>query len=60
MFDHHIFKDPKEFLPYLNELQQLEPDYQMYTIDKKLKRYRSALKHIVNCGQNQFLLYIYF
>lgn len=42
-------KDPKEYLPFLNELRRLEPNYQKYTIDKYLKRYKSALSHISQC-----------
>ncbi|XP_054872358.1 elongator complex protein 1-like isoform X2 [Amphiprion ocellaris] len=33
-------KDPKEYLPFLNMLKSLEPNYQRYTIDKHLKRYK--------------------
>uniref|UniRef100_A0A3Q2D9B7 Elongator complex protein 1 n=1 Tax=Cyprinodon variegatus TaxID=28743 RepID=A0A3Q2D9B7_CYPVA len=39
-------KDPKEYLPFLNMLKTLEPNYQRYTIDKHLKRYRKALVHL--------------
>ncbi|XP_066992308.2 elongator complex protein 1 isoform X2 [Anabrus simplex] len=42
-------KDPKEYIPFLNELHLLEPNYQRYTIDNFLKRYSSALKHIALC-----------
>uniref|UniRef100_A0A8C4E9W9 Elongator complex protein 1 n=1 Tax=Dicentrarchus labrax TaxID=13489 RepID=A0A8C4E9W9_DICLA len=44
-------KDPKEYLPFLNMLKSLEPNYQRYTIDKHLKRYRKALHHLSKCGQ---------
>lgn len=43
-------KDPKEFLPFLNELKQLEENYRKYRIDNHLKRYEKALEHIVKCG----------
>ena len=43
-------KDPKEYLPFLNELKQMNETYRKYKIDLYLKRYASALKHIVNCG----------
>ena len=40
-------KDPKEYLPYLNELAAMTPNMRMYTIDIRLKRTKSALKHII-------------
>uniref|UniRef100_A0A669ER50 Elongator complex protein 1 n=1 Tax=Oreochromis niloticus TaxID=8128 RepID=A0A669ER50_ORENI len=46
-------KDPKEYLPFLNMLKSLEPNYQRYTIDKHLKRYRKALHHLSKCGQSE-------
>ncbi|KAK0173969.1 hypothetical protein PV328_007099 [Microctonus aethiopoides] len=39
-------KDPKEYIPYLNSLAELEENYRKFKIDKDLKRYESALKHI--------------
>ncbi|XP_016422525.1 elongator complex protein 1-like [Sinocyclocheilus rhinocerous] len=47
-------KDPKEYLPFLNMLKTLEPNYQRYTIDKHLKRYRKALHHLSKCGEEHF------
>nr|XP_046262675.1 elongator complex protein 1 [Scatophagus argus]XP_046262676.1 elongator complex protein 1 [Scatophagus argus] len=47
-------KDPKEYLPFLNMLKSLEPNYQRYTIDKHLKRYRKALQHLSKCGEEHF------
>uniref|UniRef100_A0A671U958 Elongator complex protein 1 n=1 Tax=Sparus aurata TaxID=8175 RepID=A0A671U958_SPAAU len=47
-------KDPKEYLPFLNMLKSLEPNYQRYTIDKHLKRYRKALQHLSKCGDEHF------
>uniref|UniRef100_A0A8C9YF06 Elongator complex protein 1 n=1 Tax=Sander lucioperca TaxID=283035 RepID=A0A8C9YF06_SANLU len=47
-------KDPKEYLPFLNMLKNLEPNYQRYTIDKHLKRYRKALHHLSKCGEEHF------
>lgn len=43
-------KDPKEYLPFLNELKQLEENYRKYRIDNHLKRHQKALEHIVKCG----------
>lgn len=45
-------QDPKEYLPFLNMLKSLEPNYQRYTIDKHLKRYRKALTHLSKCGKS--------
>ena len=39
-------KDPKEFLPFLNELKAQPEFYRRFSIDKHLKRYSSALKNI--------------
>ncbi|OVA18310.1 IKI3 [Macleaya cordata] len=43
-------KDPKEFLPFLQGLERMQPGIMQYTIDLKLHRYESALKHIVSAG----------
>ena len=45
-------KDPKEYLPFLNKLKTLEPNYQRYSIDKHLKRYSKALLHLSQCGES--------
>ncbi|KAM8909960.1 elongator complex protein 1 isoform 2-T2 [Spinachia spinachia] len=47
-------KDPKEYLPFLNMLKSLETNYQRFTIDKHLKRYRKALHHLSKCGEEHF------
>ncbi|XP_069486709.1 elongator complex protein 1 isoform X2 [Ambystoma mexicanum] len=47
-------KDPKEYLPFLNDLKKMETNYQRYTIDKHLKRYTKALLHLAKCGQEHF------
>ncbi|XP_034546427.1 elongator complex protein 1-like [Notolabrus celidotus] len=47
-------KDPKEYLPFLNMLKSLELNYQRYTIDKHLKRYKKALHHLSKCGEEHF------
>ena len=46
-----IPQDPKEYLPFLNELHALPLSYQRYRIDKHLHRYTKALTHIAQCGQ---------
>lgn len=40
-------KDPKEYVPFLNHLKNLEENYMKFNIDKHLKRYNKALEHIV-------------
>ncbi|KAK3526535.1 hypothetical protein QTP70_030761 [Hemibagrus guttatus] len=47
-------KDPKEYLSFLNMLKTLEPNYQRYTIDKHLKRYKKALHHLSKCDEEHF------
>lgn len=44
-------KDPKEYLPFLNQLNRLPPDYQHFKIDCFLKRFKKALHHISKCGE---------
>ncbi|EEB17582.1 elongator complex protein, putative [Pediculus humanus corporis] len=44
-------KDPKEYLPFLNNLKSLEPHYQKYSIDKYLKRYKKALENLIQCDE---------
>lgn len=47
-------KDPKEYVPFLNKLNKLEPDYRRFTIDMHLERYKKALKNISLCGEAHF------
>ncbi|XP_034114573.1 elongator complex protein 1 [Drosophila albomicans] len=47
-------KDPKEFLPYLNELKALPEDYRKFKIDEHLKRYDCALTHLAACGEEHY------
>lgn len=47
-------KDPKEYIPFLNQLRRLEENYCRFTIDKHLKHFASALKHISCCGPDHF------
>lgn len=39
-------KDPREYLPYLQSLQDMQPLRQRFTIDNDLKRYNKALGHL--------------
>jgi elongator complex protein 1 len=52
-------KDPKEYLPFLNELKSFEENYRKYKIDFHLKRYKKALDSIVKCGMFYFLIFIH-
>ncbi|XP_033730609.1 putative elongator complex protein 1, partial [Pecten maximus] len=47
-------KDPKEYIPFLNQLRKLSGHFQLYTIDEHLKRYSKALVHISKCGPEHF------
>ncbi|XP_076625115.1 elongator complex protein 1 [Colletes latitarsis] len=46
-------KDPKEYIPFLNNLIKLDENYMKYSIDLHLKRYESALEHIAK-DKNRF------
>jgi len=46
-------KDPKEYIPFLNNFKQMEENFMKYSIDKYLKRFESALHHIAKC-QDKF------
>lgn len=47
-------KDPREYLPFLDSLQQIEDQhYRRYRIDKHLKRYAKAVEHIARCGADR-------
>ena len=46
-----FLQDPKEYLPFLNELKKLSPYYRQYRIDVHLRRYERALVNISQCGQ---------
>ncbi|KAL2558017.1 Elongator complex protein 1 [Forsythia ovata] len=43
-------KDPKEFLPFLQELECMPTVLMQYNIDLKLQRYERALRHIMSAG----------
>lgn len=47
-------RDPKEFLPFLQELENMPTPVMCYTIDCKLYRYESALKNIAAAGDAYF------
>lgn len=39
-------KDPREFLPYLNSLKEMDPQYMRFKVQYDLKEYELALKEI--------------
>ncbi|PRQ59079.1 putative transcription factor WD40-like family [Rosa chinensis] len=43
-------QDPKEFLPFLQELESMPDTLMRYNIDLRLQRFEKALKHIVSAG----------
>ncbi|KAJ8540357.1 hypothetical protein K7X08_030276 [Anisodus acutangulus] len=47
-------KDPKEFLPYLQELENMPIVLMRYNIDLRLQRFEAALQHIVSAGDAYF------
>ncbi|KAF9164239.1 hypothetical protein DFQ26_001667 [Actinomortierella ambigua] len=47
-------KDPREYLPFLNELRALEKYYQRFRIDDHLKRHARALTHLSQAGEKYF------
>ncbi|KAK5148025.1 putative elongator complex protein 1 [Rachicladosporium monterosium] len=44
-------KDPREYLPYLQGLSDMQPLRQQYTIDDDLKRHHKALAHLHSLGE---------
>ncbi|KAE7996819.1 hypothetical protein FH972_001508 [Carpinus fangiana] len=47
-------RDPKEFLPFLQELEQMPVVLMRYNIDLRLHRFAKALKHIVFAGDAHY------
>ena len=41
-------------MPFLNNLRKMKESYQKYTIDKYLKRYSKAIKHLAECGTYKY------
>ncbi|KAL3695969.1 hypothetical protein R1sor_010045 [Riccia sorocarpa] len=50
----HAQRDPKEFLPLLQELGSMPSPRMRYTIDCRLGRYDSALRNCVEMGEDHF------
>ncbi|KAL0540979.1 hypothetical protein IC582_021005 [Cucumis melo] len=47
-------RDPKEFIPYLQELEKMPFPLMCYNVDLRLSRFEKALKHIVSAGEDHF------
>ncbi|XP_028754316.1 elongator complex protein 1 isoform X2 [Neltuma alba] len=47
-------RDPKEFLPLLQELEHMPTLLMQYSIDLRLKRSEKALRHIISAGDAHF------
>jgi len=47
-------KDPREFLPYLNSLKEMEPEYMKFKVQYDLKEYDLALKEISQADDKYF------
>lgn len=47
-------KDPKEFLPFLQELEHMPTLLMQYNIDLRLKRFEKALRHIASAGDSYY------
>lgn len=47
-------KDPKEYIPMLNELNAMEENYKKFTINKHLKRFDKAVKYLAKCGPPKY------
>lgn len=46
-------KDPKEYVPMLDELNEMEENYKRFTINKHLKRFERAVESLVMCGTSK-------
>ncbi|CAB3244736.1 unnamed protein product [Arctia plantaginis] len=46
-------KDPKEYVPMLDELNEMEENYKRFTINKHLKRFDRAVESLVLCGPSR-------
>lgn len=48
--------DPKEYIPFLNSLREMDSNYMKYEIDKMLRRQDSALRNLSKCGDDKLEL----
>ncbi|KAK4050772.1 putative elongator complex protein 1 [Microbotryomycetes sp. JL201] len=54
MIAQHSQKDPREYLPFLQELRQLESAMQKFRIDDHLQRHASAIGNLAQAGDDYF------
>ncbi|KAM0790761.1 hypothetical protein ACM66B_004611 [Microbotryomycetes sp. NB124-2] len=54
MIAQHSQKDPREYLPFLQELRQLDPAMQRFRIDDHLQRHASAVRNLAQAGDDCF------
>ncbi|KAI8909371.1 IKI3 family-domain-containing protein [Powellomyces hirtus] len=54
MVAQHSQKDPREYLPFLSELQKLEQNYQRFRIDDHLGKRDKALGHLSVAGEQYY------
>jgi len=47
-------KDPREYLPFLRGLNEIDTNLSRFTIDDYLKRYTKALEHLAKCCAKTF------
>lgn len=47
-------KDPKEYVPMLNEFNDMEENYKRFSINKHLKRFTRAVQCLAQCGPGKF------
>ena len=47
-------QDPREYLPFLSELQKLRPNYQKFRIDDSLGKREKALTHLYGAGEDHW------
>ncbi|MBW0486571.1 hypothetical protein O181_026286 [Austropuccinia psidii MF-1] len=50
----HSQKDPKEYLPFLQSLRDLEPEMRKFKIDDQLGNYSLAVRHLSAAGEDRF------
>ncbi|KAI0243687.1 putative elongator complex protein 1 [Massospora cicadina] len=55
MVAQHSQKDPKEYVPFLSELQSLDDHYRRFKIDVHLQRFERALGHLAKAGRRASL-----
>jgi len=46
-------KDPREYLPFLRNLNEMDVEMSRFTIDDFLKRYAKALEHLSRCASSK-------